>query len=226
MPTLIDSIVDLIQKRPLIRTVEIADIVDCEPDRVEAALSGHIARGEVIVTPVIAPNGRTVNGYEFKAPAAQVAIPRLIEATEPPAASKVDAAIRYIKANGTATGPDLRRIMGLTDKQAPAAFLAGALRDGRLRKVGANFGLGAGVTTPESLSARVPAATSAPSQRRRYARHPKPASAPPPAEAPFRCAIWSDGVMELRRGAETFATLTAAELVVVVKEAAVRGAQS
>lgn len=60
-----DQMYVLIAQRPKIRTVEIADIIDCEPDQVEPALAQEIQRGDIIVHKVTAPNGRPANGFEF-----------------------------------------------------------------------------------------------------------------------------------------------------------------
>jgi hypothetical protein len=61
----IEKILALIATRPKIRTVEIADLVDMEPDQVEPTLRRYIAGGQILMTEVIAPNGRPVAGFEF-----------------------------------------------------------------------------------------------------------------------------------------------------------------
>jgi hypothetical protein len=45
--------------------VEIADIIDCDPEQVEPRLAEDIATGRMVVHQVIAPNGRSANGFEF-----------------------------------------------------------------------------------------------------------------------------------------------------------------
>ena len=53
----------LIAARPQIRTVEIADIIDCDPDQVQPALQSNIDLGYLAVTEVTAPNGRPANAF-------------------------------------------------------------------------------------------------------------------------------------------------------------------
>lgn len=58
-------ILDLIAQKPGIRTVEIADEVDCDVDHVDFAIAGHLDRREVIAEQIMAPNGRPQNKYRM-----------------------------------------------------------------------------------------------------------------------------------------------------------------
>lgn len=66
------KVIELILNRPNIRTVEIADIFDVEPDSVRPLVAAEIASGTIVEEPVIAPNGKTVLSFRFfsSAPAA------------------------------------------------------------------------------------------------------------------------------------------------------------
>ena len=66
------KVIELILNRPNIRTVEIADILDLEPDSVRPWVAAEIGSGTIVEEPVIAPNGKTVLSFRFfsSAPAA------------------------------------------------------------------------------------------------------------------------------------------------------------
>lgn len=216
------ALTDLIKSRPEIRTVEIADIIDCDPELIEPALRPHIAAGDIQVLPVIAPNGRTVNGFIWRKPEAaqsQIEVPVFAAQTSPPAGtSKIDLAIRFIRSNGSATSAELRRVMDLGPGQTPIAYLGGALKDGRLRKHGVNYYLGdqkvdgaAAEPEPKPSKARRPAG-------RRSQFPPASAAAIPPQPPAFRCGSWSDGVLELQRDGQTLVLLTADEQQLLARE--------
>lgn len=59
------KVLGLVAQRPGIRTVEIADLIDCEPEQVEPSLREHMARGDIVMLPVRAPNGKPANAFEF-----------------------------------------------------------------------------------------------------------------------------------------------------------------
>ena len=59
----IEKMFVLIAARPMIRTVEIADIIDCDIDQVQPALQPHVDCGDLALTEVTAPNGRPANAF-------------------------------------------------------------------------------------------------------------------------------------------------------------------
>lgn len=59
----IEKLFVLIAARPQIRTVEIADLIDCEPEQVQPALQPHVDSGNLTLIEVTAPNGRPANGF-------------------------------------------------------------------------------------------------------------------------------------------------------------------
>lgn len=59
------KILDLIAQKPGIRTVEIAEEVDCDVDHVDFAIAGQLKHREVIAEQIMAPNGRPQNKYRM-----------------------------------------------------------------------------------------------------------------------------------------------------------------
>lgn len=223
----IDAVIQLIKDRPNIRTVEIADMIDCEPDMIEPALRIHIASGVITVIPVTAPNGRPANGFVYngmKATPATVVppsvadIPKLGDQPLHSAMSKVELAIRHLRATGSATSMQLREVMGLSKTQSPVSFLGPAVKDGRVRKNGVNYYPGhpatVGISASDSQAAK-------PERKARAPVAPCPHRAVDPTPSPvtpaFRCGIWSDGAMELQRNGVTIASLTLAEHAIVAQ---------
>lgn len=249
----INRIYTLLVQRPQIRTVEIADIIDCDPEQVEPRLAADISAGRVVVHRVTAPNGRSANGFEFSpefmkskeyrllagldAPvvpvrpiataAVSATVPPVAAAAEAsftnpgavanPAAPKIrarradplmsyaDRAIALIRAaGGRANNEELRKNLGLGPGAAPSSYLRAAVLSERLARDGRDWVLGVRADAPARYSPGKTAPRAIP----------VPAAAP--AAAAFRCARWSDGVLELQRGGETIATLVPAEQDAVV----------
>jgi hypothetical protein len=248
-----DSIYALIAQRPKIRTVEIADIIDCEPELIQPALALEIASHDIIVHAVTAPNGRPANGFEFSAafmltaayrdiatragvivqgtaetqPVAmepparrkglktsagvQWRIPQTAKAAPPPGRPTYsDRAIAFIRANGGRVNNEvLRTALKLGPGASPSSYLRIAMVDGRLVRDGRDWVLGANVDVPPRYK---PGVTKA-----RALTPPEPVAAPiaAPAPSPLRCAIWSDGVLELQRDGQTILCLTPGERAVL-----------
>lgn len=57
----------LIARQPKIRTVEIADLIDCDTELVEPMLKPHIDAKHIELIPVTAPNGRPANAFMLTA---------------------------------------------------------------------------------------------------------------------------------------------------------------
>ncbi|NRR28876.1 hypothetical protein HSX11_01635 [Oxalobacteraceae bacterium] len=222
--------------QPKIRSVEIADAMDCEAEMIDRCLAPEIAAGDVKVLRAFAPNGRPVSGFEFSeafvrtaaygaiaaaagidaAPlppvAATVAPPAVARpvpapktrpaavpgtATEPPM-TYFDKAIAFIRSNGgRVDNESLREALGLGIGASPISYLRLPTNDGRLKRVGRDWLLGerAAATPRYKAGLAVPRAL-------------KP---PVDVQSPFRCAIWSDGMMELQRAGQTIAILAPAE---------------
>jgi hypothetical protein len=224
----IDAVIQLIKDRPNIRTVEIADLIDCEPDLIEPALRVHIAAGVITVIPVTAPNGHPANGFVYNgmkaAPAAAALpsvtdIPKLGDQPLHSAMSKVELAIRHLRATGSATSMQLREVMGLSKLQSPVSFLGPAVKDGRVRKHGVNYYPGHPATAGVSTSDTPPLTPPTKKTRAPAALRPQPVggSASDPAAPAFRCGVWSDGAMELQRDGVTIASLSLAEHAIVAQ---------
>lgn len=161
------KILERIAQHPNIRTVEIADQVDCDSDQVEPALKEYIARGDVVVHPVTAPNGRPANAFEFterfkqtgnfkalfdleeKLDEQRVDADSLVQTTATSYMTKPERAIAYIqgKPNGRATTVELRTVLELKSHEHPASFLVSALKDNRLDRDGQTWILGSALAT-------------------------------------------------------------------------------
>lgn len=129
-----------------------------------------------------------------------------------PAGTKIDRAIACVREHGIVTSGQLRVSIGLSKGQHPSSYLGPALRDGRLARDGDNWILGPTLAPKAEVD---PVTLPAPTPRVGIPRFTDPIRAPEVAALPvatsFRCAIWSDGVLELQRGGATIACLSAVE---------------
>lgn len=233
------KIYELMVKTPDIRAVQIADALDQELSDVSAALKSLVDVGDVVRHSGTAPNGQPTQLYnlspsfvksnEYKAIKAglvDVATPTAAAMPAPqPAASiispeapvsRVDGAIAFIRLTGKVSGAELKRHMGLSGAASPGNYLNTALRDGRLVRDGIYWMIGTAKPTSKQPVPKVAATTERAPETAASPVPALPATETPhqvaPADGPtFRCGLWSDGVLELRRDGETLATLTRAE---------------
>lgn len=131
---------------------------------------------------------------------APVATPVFIPADQP-TSSRAERGIAYITKHLRATQDDLRKAMGLSKAQYPAAFLSAAIRSGKLHKDGDIWKLGAAPLDSVVEVGNIAVASTDSS--------PIPAAVVHAiAAAPvFRCGLWSDGMLELQRNGSTVAVL-------------------
>ncbi|CAN7739181.1 hypothetical protein [Duganella sp. LjRoot269] len=256
----IDRIYALVAQRPGIRTVEIADEIDCDADQVKPRLSGDIAAGNIAVRPISAPNGRTVDAFEFTAefmaspfygliaaragldsalrdlsqavsPASPEAVPPApkrrgkreklsqgLQYPQPrapivaPPPSYPERAIAFLRAAGGRAGNEaLREALSLGRGTSPSSYLRAAIADGRLVRDGRDWMIGPNVDVMPRYAPGKTAARAIPA----------PPSAAAPAPRAFRCARWSDGVLELQRDGVTIAMLEQAEQTALIAMLAV-----
>lgn len=237
-----DAILALIGQRPGIRAVEIADKVDCEVEAVERSIKDQIDAGTVRREIITAPNGRPTCAFWLRdtpaaeaekpvaekkpaveakpvpaasTPVAQPAQPKLEKeeakvpelAPEAPAASlpapaapaapaaktKVELLMDYIrnKPDQAATDDELREVIGLRKDQHPSTFLSTQRRNGQIHKDIDVWRLGARKTITSPLAPQAPVIDQ---------------------DAEFRCALWSDGELQLARGEQIAMRLSAAEV--------------
>lgn len=151
------------------------------------------------------------------------------------AGGRTERAVAFILARGRATDAELRVELGLKESEYPSTCLSMPAMQGRVVREGRDWLPGTGVP-PKSIT-RQPAfggALALPNSTPVAAR-PSPASRAAPkvqtvrSDAPgaFRCALWSDGVVELQRGGVRLAELKPEEAQAVanlVLELAGRGA--
>lgn len=81
------KILDLILSRPNIRTVEIADKLDMEPDSVRPKIADEIRSGMIVEEPIIAPNGHKVLSFRFAS--AKPAAPIVTEPMPAPVPARI-----------------------------------------------------------------------------------------------------------------------------------------
>jgi hypothetical protein len=217
----------LIAKRPGIRAVEIADQVDCEIEAVEWSIQDELSAGRIRREIIMAPNGRPTSAFwlgeqpvaaepapvviepkvqitppaspaSVPAPAAAASTPAIPAASPPPLVApptktKVELAMEFVRGqtSRTATDDELRAVMGLAKDRHPASFLSTQLKRGYLIKRDGLWHLREG---------------------RQEEAQPQPPAPERPVSAEFRCALWSDGELQLARGEQTAMRLTAVEV--------------
>jgi hypothetical protein len=115
----------------------------------------------------------------------------------PPARTKVDIAMEFIRnqPDHTASDDDFRALLGLRKDQHPSVYLSTQRRKGLIHKDIDVWRLG-----PRKSAADHPSA------------EPVSQIAEQPGAAEFRCALWSDGELQLARGEQIAMRLTAAEV--------------
>lgn len=144
-------------------------------------------------------------------------------------------ALAYIELHGSATDAQLRALMGLPDDVWPSTYLSKDAQAGRVVKMGHEWKPGNGKPLrqlkrqpafggPLSLPGASPFDVAPPPapKAKRQAVKPAPTKAPAPAAPaptqtapPFRCGIWLDDVIELRRGGATVDQLARDEALVL-----------
>jgi hypothetical protein len=133
------------------------------------------------------------------------------------AGTRVDRAIACVTKHGCVTNGQMRVATGLHVGQYPVSFLAVPLRDGRLARDGENWVLGPALApkqqaepiADEKAKMEIPVFT----ETANSPAHPVAPAAPAVqgARAGFRCAVWSDGILELQRDGATIASLLPGE---------------
>jgi hypothetical protein len=145
------------------------------------------------------------------APAAASAAPATNNVPAP-AGTKVDRAIACLTRHGTLATGQLRIDIGLRPGDHPAAYLRTALRTGLIKRDGDYWSLGPVQPSapPASPAAKKDALASGATLDQRSA-DPAPAVVVAPTAAPvpagYRCALWSDDILEVQRDGVTVAEL-------------------
>lgn len=159
---------------------------------IEAApTGGSVAPVPAAPAPVAAPPAPAA-----PAPARVEQLPaKDIDAAPAKPGTRVSRGIAYITANGSATNDQLRTAMGLEPGAAVSNYLGRAVLDGRLARDGENWVLGSG---------EPPAAEGPKDEPGKPLQELKRALADP---LRYRCALWSDGQIEIQRDGATLASL-------------------
>lgn len=177
MKLMTKEVMELISNRPGLRTVEIADKLDCDFDVVEASLEGAIDSGRVVKYDVVAPNGRHAKAYRIAGVMAprvdnivETAKPEIVPEQPAPAVSvdtepltKTDKVILFLKSQPgqVATTEQIRQLLDMKKGHYPQSYLTTALATGRIVKDGPAWRLG-----EEGNAASAPARVPSPMPRR------------------------------------------------------------
>lgn len=118
--------------------------------------------------------------------------------------TRVSRGIAFITANGSATNDQLRTAMGLEPGAAVSNYLGRAVLDGRLARDGDNWVMGSG--EPPVVEGPKDEPGKPLQELKRTLADPVPPSAPSKPTG-YRCALWSDGQIEIQRDGATLASL-------------------
>jgi hypothetical protein len=226
-----NPILDLIAKQPGIRTVEIADLVDCDVDMVDKAIKAQIDAGVILVEAVHAPNGHPTSSYRHAKPVALLApesgidvpidsqampsaeLPAFLEKKEK---TKTQMGIDCIVANsGRATISQLHEALGLRKEQSVTPFMNHPLAKGLVARDGRDWILGPNhpgylkfvSSQLDELQAELQVALNG-QENLVDAEEPDIEELPPEG---FICALWSDGEFVMARDGKVIAKITASE---------------
>lgn len=222
-----EAILEQIALNPNCRAVQLADWLDLDLEDVQASLAALRAVGDVAATPGTSPAGSPCQLYDLTAKfqasdkgahlATKVSAAKFRQGR--PGLSKVALAIEYVRERGVATSSELHALLALKPTEVASSYLAGALSDGRLVKDGKNWTAGAIKPVASTAKSIPPAADAKPVEVPVFTAPPasKPAPTPEPAPKPapgvepgkpsmgstYRCALWSDGILEVQKDGET-----------------------
>lgn len=173
-----------------------------------------------------------------QAAAVPLQTPVLSQLTElAPARTKVQMAIDFLTSTPNATDAQMRIAMGLPKTSSPSTYLASALRAGRVVKTATGWNIASGkpdaevkqppaiepvvqfptsLRSPEVNNVAVIGNTIVASKDHKQIAPAVLATAveaetPEPVTPVFRCALWSDGVLELQRNGRSLVELTRGE---------------
>jgi hypothetical protein len=231
------AILEQIAQHPKCRAVRLADWLDLDLVDVQAALAALIAVGDVTSEPGLSPAKNPCQFYDlsskFKASDAykpmEVKARAAIFAAAHADLNKTDRALAFVRERGVASSYELHVVMGLKPEESATSWLSHAVKDGRLARDGKTWTLGAGEQLPPVVAVQKepqpqPAAGTAdgaaqpqppvPAQAGTITRQPsrpRVRAAEPKADAPtlpvYRCALWSDGILEVQKDGATVAAL-------------------
>lgn len=253
------KIYQLIASNPGINAVRIADRLNVELAPVSSALRSLVEVGNLVRNKGIGPNGLECMLYdlsddfkktrEYKALldalpvpdpepvfVAHTTAPDPVPAPfTPPAGSKVSRAIAYLRERGQASDGELRTAMDLPNKAAPGAYLASALKSGKVCRDGLLWKLGSGKVASQEPKVAPAAEVDNVVVVGNVVLATRDAKAVPASvvsavvdaqqnQSAYRCALWSDGTLELQCGGEQIAKLTEEEFSFMMDYMAKRAA--
>lgn len=137
------ALLQTIGANPMIRTVQLADKMNCDIADIDDILLALSNRGRVVGHPVTAPNNRKATGYTLSEGLRQEILHASPGVSIDTCAAHIERAIAFIRQHETVTGAQLHAFLGLEPSETPSQFLAEALADARLFKDGKHWTLGA-----------------------------------------------------------------------------------
>lgn len=219
-----EAILEQIALNPNCRAVQLADWLDLDLEEVQASLAALQAVGDVIAGPGVSPAGTPCQLYDLtdkfrssdKGAHLEAKASAAIFRQGHPGLSKVALAIEYVRQRGVATSSELHALLALKPTEVASSYLNGALSDGRLVKDGKNWTAGAIKPIAKARELAPPPVNQKPVHVPVPTAPPAPGPAPEPvaaiaavpgATATYRCALWSDGILEVQKNGETVAEL-------------------
>lgn len=145
-----EKIIDLLKQKPLLRAVQVADLLDMDVDVAENTLAVLTKDGTLSAQQITAPNKLVTTAYKVSvsalnwvAPKAAVAQPITTVAPVEPELSRVQRGLAYLKANGRVFAKELCEAMGIEyPKYSPTQYLGNQIRQGEVIKDGKWYVLG------------------------------------------------------------------------------------
>lgn len=161
-----EPILEALAAKPGMRSVDLADKLDRDTVEVEGALLALMKIGHVASSESTAANGMLTLVYNLtdaflaSDEAASLRAKALVAGFRVPGwetMTKIDRAIAFVRARGTATNAELHIVLGLAPDEYASASLSAATRTNRLIRDGKNWKLGAGPGAQEAPAPSSPA---------------------------------------------------------------------
>jgi hypothetical protein len=194
----------LLVREEAMSAVQVANAFDVDLVDARDALNALVGVGDMVSASALSPKGAPTLMYslserfkrsdDFRKAADVRGVPAPAPAEKGAALGRTERAVAFIVARGRATNDELRAELGLRPNEYPSTWLSMPFQQGHVVRDGRVWLPGAGVP-PKTIARRQACATT------------KPPAMPADAPLAFRCAVWSDGVIELQRGGVRVAEL-------------------
>ena len=194
----------LLVREEAMSAVQVANAFDVDLVDARDALNALVGVGDMVSASALSPKGAPTLMYslserfkrsdDFRKAADIRGVPVPAPAEKGAALGRTERAVAFIVARGRATNDELRAELGLRPNEYPSTWLSMPFQQGHVVRDGRVWLPGTGVP-PKTIAHRQACAT------------PKTPATPSDTPAAFRCALWSDGMVELQRGGVRVAEL-------------------